>query len=83
MAASAFCRATADEVLANAEIIEDLPPWRLTRLELSLAAVVVALKHESSTDTDLLQRLGTKHVAVLEALLHDRAKYIPPERENT
>ena len=45
--------------------------------------MVAALKHESSTDTDLLQRLEAKHAAVLEALLHYRAKCTPQEREKT
>ena len=79
MAASAFCPARAEDVLASSENIEGLPPWRLKRLEVSIAQVLVELGDESSTDTDMLQRLDGRHAVVLEAMLRYTAKYTPQE----
>ena len=79
MAASAFCPARAEDVLASSENIEGLPPWRLKRLEVSIAQVLVELGDDSSTDTDMLQRLDGRHAVVLKAMLRYTAKYTPQE----
>ena len=79
MAASAFCPAGAEDVPASSENIEGLPLWRLKRLEVNIAQVLAEPGDESSTDTDMLQRLDGRRAVVLKAMLRYTAKYTPQE----
>ena len=72
-------RATsARDLLASAEHIKGMPPWRLKLLDSKLAEVIDGLQDRPDSDLSILEQLRLRQEEALEAMLEIKSKYEEP-----
>ena len=69
---------SARDLLASAEHIKGMSPWRLRQLERKLAEVIDGLQDRPDSDLSILEQLRLRQEEALEALLENMTKYEEP-----